>query len=43
VTDKREREREREMFKTALLAATGALALGTEYPLVPVELDYESQ
>jgi hypothetical protein len=31
------------MFKTALLAATSALAMGADYPLVPVVLDYESQ
>jgi hypothetical protein len=31
------------MFKTALLAAATTLALGEEYPPVPVSLDYESQ
>lgn len=30
------------MFKTALIAATSAVALSTEYPLVSVVLDYES-
>ena len=31
------------MYKSLILAATTALALGEEYPPVPVSLDYESQ